>query len=98
MRTKGVFMSKCVKIPFGIIAGSFAMAVFFSTIGLILAYAVTFNIAAATSKVVSFLENWWQVLLFAADILFAVIAIASLIMYILKKQYVNSLNGRKEDE
>lgn len=85
---------KTKKIPFGIIAGACAMVVFFSTVGLIIAYAVTSGIAGQTMRTVSFLENWWQALMFAADIVAALITVASLVMYILKRIYV----GRQEQE
>ncbi len=83
------FVLKTKKIPFGIISGAFGMVVFFATVGLALAYVVNYGIAAATSKTVTFLDSWWQVLLFIVDIISVIIALSSLVMYILKKVYVN---------
>ncbi len=83
---------KTKRIPFGIIAGAFGMVVFFATAGLIIAYLVNAGIAEQTARTVTFLDNWYQVLLFVADIIAAIVAAASLVMYILKKIYV----GRAE--
>lgn len=85
---------KTKKVPFGIISGACAMVVFFSTVGLIIAYAVTSGIAGQTMRTVSFLENWWQGLMFAADIIAALVAVASLVMYVLKRVYI----GREEEK
>lgn len=82
------FFQKAKKCPFGIICGGCAIFVFFATLGLIIGYAVSAGIAAQTSKVVSFVEEWWQKLLFSFDIVFALAGIAAFVFYVLKNVYV----------
>lgn len=82
------FFRKTKKCPYGIICGGCAIFVFFATIGLIVAYAVSAGIAAQTSKTVSFVEEWWQKLLFSFDIIFALTCVAAFVFYVLKKVYV----------
>ena len=87
------------KIPFGIISGAFGMVAFFATVGLIIGYLVVAGIAGQTMRTVSFFENWWQVLIFVADLISVIIAVGSLVMYILKKVYTNRAeNAEVENE
>ena len=88
-----MLVSKTRRVPFGIIAGAFGMVVFFATAGLIIAYLVNAGIAEQTARTVTFLDNWYQVVLFVADIIAAIVAGFSLVMYILKKIYA----GRTEE-
>lgn len=78
-------VKKFRRVPFGILAGAFGMVVFFATVGLVVAYVVNAGIAGQTARTVTFLDNWYQVLLFVVDIIAAVIAAASLAGYIVKK-------------
>ena len=55
---------------------------------MIVAYVVSAGIAAQTSKVVSFVEEWWQKLLFSFDIIIALVCVAAFVFYVLKKVYV----------
>lgn len=80
---------KTKRVPFGILAGAFGMVVFFATVGLVIAYLVNAGIAEQTARTVTFLDNWYQVLLFVADIIAAIVAAGSLVMYILKKRYID---------
>ena len=81
-------VKKFRRVPFGILAGAFGMVVFFATVGLVVAYLVNSGIAGQTARTVTFLDNWYQALLFVVDIISALIAAASLAMYIVKKVYV----------
>lgn len=93
------FILKTKKIPFGIISGAFGMVVFFATVGLIIGYLVVAGIAGQTMRTVSIFENWWQVLIFVVDLISAIIAVGSLVMYILKKVYTNRAeNAEVENE
>lgn len=93
------FVLKTKKIPFGIISGAFGMVVFFATVGLIIGYLVVAGIAGQTMRTVSIFENWWQVLIFVVDLISAIIAVGSLVMYILKKVYTNRAeNAEVENE
>lgn len=76
------------KFPYGIICGGCAMFVFFATAGLIVSYVVFSGIAAQTSDRVAFLEYGWQTALFVFDIIFAIIAAATFVLYILKKKKI----------
>lgn len=82
-------VKKFRRVPFGILAGAFGMVVFFATVGLVVAYLVNSGIAGQTARTVTFLDNWYQVLLFVVDLISAVIAAASLVMYILKKVFMH---------
>lgn len=90
------FILRTKKGPFGIIAGACAMVVFFATVGLIVAYAVTSGIAKQTSDTVSFVQEWWQLLIFIVDIIAALIAVVSLVMYVLKKIYIGKQKQAEE--
>ena len=93
------FILKTKKIPFGIISGAFGMVVFFATVGFIIGYLVVAGIANQTMRTVSIFENWWQVLIFVVDLISAIIAVGSLVMYILKKVYTNRAeNAEVENE
>ena len=93
------FILKTKKIPIGIISGAFGMVAFFATVGLIIGYLVVAGIAGQTMRTASFFENWWQVLIFVADLISVIIAVGSLVMYILKKVYTNRAeNAEVENE
>lgn len=74
------------KLPWGIIAAVCGMLVFFLTLGTIGVYILLNGIAAQTNEVASFFGEWYQVLMFVFDILFALGAIGALTMYILKER------------
>ena len=82
--------------PFGIIAGSCAIVVFFATVGFVVAHLVLSGIAGATNSTSSMFENWWQVLLFVADLLFLVATLASLAMFIIR--VVLNKRAEKDDK
>ncbi len=73
------------KLPWGIFAGVLFVLVFYITIGIVAAYLILNGIAGATSGSITLFTNWWQSLLFAADIVFGVLLIGCFVMFILKK-------------
>lgn len=76
------------KLPYGIICGGCAMFVFYATAGLIISYVVFAGIASQTADKVAFLEYGWQTALFVFDIIFAIVMIATLVAFILKKHKI----------
>ena len=86
------------RLPYGIISGACAMAVFFATAGLVVSYIVFSGIAAQTSDTVSFLEYGWQVALLVADIICAVVMIASFVAFILKSKKIIFADKKTEVE
>lgn len=56
---------------------------------------ITFRHPMRTASV---FENWWQVLIFVADVIAAVIAAGSLVMYILKKKYLSRAEETEVDD
>ncbi len=74
------------KVPYGIIASVCAMITFFATAGLILAYFILNGVAAETGDTVSFLADWWQIVLFVADLLSAIAAVACLVLFLLRRR------------
>lgn len=85
-------------LPYGIICGACAMVVFFATAGLVVSYIVFSGIAAQTSDTVSFLEYGWQVALLVADIICAVVMIASFVAFILKSKKIIFADKKTEVE
>lgn len=81
---EGVLLRVANAAPYGIIAGACAIVVFFATVGIIVAYFVLGGIAGATGATVTIFDNWWQVLLFVADIIFFVGFIASLALFVIR--------------
>ena len=71
------------KIPWGILAGICAIVVFFATIGTVAAFIVLNSIAGQTNTTATMFDEWWQTLLFVADIVFVLGFAGSLTMYIL---------------
>lgn len=72
------------KVPWGILSGVFAGLVFYLTVGVVAAYLVLNGIAGATSGSVTLFSNWWQTVLFIADVVFGLGFLASIVMFILK--------------
>lgn len=72
------------KIPWNILAGAFAIAVFYTTAGIIAAYIVLNGIAGATGDKITIFHEWWQTLLFLADIIFVIGLAGSVVMAVLK--------------
>lgn len=67
------------KVPWGILAGAFAIATFYLTFGVIVAYLVVDSIAAATSTRATLFSEWWLGLLFIADVICAIAMVGSFV-------------------
>lgn len=74
------------KVPWGIIAGICAMAVFFTTVGVIAAFIVLNSIAGQTGSSTTLFGEWYQTVLFIADILFFAGLIASAVLWFVKRK------------
>lgn len=66
--------------------GVCAMFVFFLTIGTIAVYMLLNGVAAQTNDTASFFGEWYQVLMFVFDIVFALGFAGSLTMFILREK------------
>ena len=74
------------KLPWGIIMGVCAMLVFFLTVVTIAVYMLLNGVAAQTNDTASFFGEWYQVLMFVFDIVFALGFAGSLTMFILREK------------
>ena len=75
---------KLRKLPWGIFAGSLAIAIFFCTLALVVTYMVDSGVAAQTSESVTLFEEWYRVLLFVVDVIAAAGFIGSLALWIMR--------------
>ncbi len=66
--------------------GVCAMLVFFLTVGTIAVYMLLNGVAAQTNDTASFFGEWYQVLMFVFDIVFALGFAGSLTMFILREK------------
>ena len=69
------------KFPWGVFAWIFAEITFFLTLGVAVAYVILNAIAGATSGGITLFTNWWQTLLFVADVLMAVACLFCIVKY-----------------
>ena len=83
------------KLPWGIFAGVCAMAVFFATVGVIAAFIVLNSIAGQTNTTATLFDEWYQTVLFIADIIFAMGLIGSVVMYVLKAKANKRFGGNR---
>lgn len=73
------------KIPWGVLAWVCVEIVFFLTVGIVVAFLILDAVAGATSGGVTIFTNWWQTLLFIADLIFLAGLIVCATMYILTR-------------
>ncbi|MCI8613179.1 MAG: hypothetical protein HFE48_05750 [Clostridia bacterium] len=73
------------KIPFSILAGVCAMLTFFGVAAFIAAHIYLNGVAAQTGETVSMFANWWQTLLFVADIVFVAGLISCSVFAVIRK-------------
>lgn len=59
----------CKKFPWGMIAGSCSIAIFYLTAAIILVYVIFSGIAAATNETTTIFATWWQTLMFVVDVI-----------------------------
>ena len=79
------------KLPWGIFASICGQLTLYLAIGTIVSYVILNKIANQTNDTASLFGTWWQVLMFAAAIVFALGAAFCLVMFVLKKK----ANGEK---
>ena len=82
------------KTAWGILAGVFAIGVFYLSLGVIASYIVLDAIAGATNTDATLFDQWWQVLLLGADIVCIFGFVISLIARIFIKPKA-AVRGRK---
>lgn len=73
------------KIPWGIVVGICAIAVFYLTVGMIVAFVILGAVAGQTNTDATLFDNWWQTLIFVLDIIAIFGLGGSLTMFILGK-------------
>lgn len=73
------------KIPWGVLAWIFGIFVFYLTLGVWGAQFVFAQVNGQTGQIATIFDSWWQVLMFVADILCALLFAGSLGAYIWKK-------------
>lgn len=72
------------KLPWGIFAGISAMAVFFAAAGAIAAFIILDSIAGETNTSATLFDEWYQIVLFVAGIVFAIGLIVSVTMCVIR--------------
>ena len=68
------------KVPWNLLAWICLEVAFFLTFGIVVAFLILNGIAGATSGSITIFTNWWQTLLFVADVLFVGGAVACFVM------------------
>ena len=71
------------------LAGALAIVVFYLTAAIVFAYVILEAMARATNTHATLFDNWWQTLLFVADILFVGGAVACFVMHFRTKKAAN---------
>ena len=74
------------KFPWGVFAWIFAEIAFFLTLGVVAAYVILNAIAGATSGGITLFTNWWQTLLFVADVLMVGACLFCIVKYTANKK------------
>ncbi len=74
------------KLPWGIIAGICAIIAFFAIAGTVAAFIILNSIAGQTHTEASLFGEWYQILLFAIDIIALLGLVGSVIMYVLRRK------------
>lgn len=72
------------KLPWGIFAGISAMVVFFTTVGTIAAFIILDSIARETNTSATMFDEWYQIVLIVASIVFTIGFIVSVTMCVIK--------------
>ena len=73
------------KVPWGILAGAFAIATFYLTFGVIVSYLIVDSIAMQTNVHATLFTEWWLGLMFIADIACAAATLGSFVARIIIK-------------
>lgn len=80
------------KLPWGIIAGICAIIAFFAIAGTVAAFIILNSIAGQTHTEASLFDEWYQIVLFAVDIIASLGLAGSVVMYVLRRE-LNSEKG-----
>ena len=80
------------KIRWGLAAGICAIAVFYLTAGVIVAFVILNAVAAQTNTAATLFDNWWQTLIFVCDLAFIIGLCGSVAMFVLGKVKGKSKN------
>lgn len=83
------------KLHWGLFAWICLEVAFFLTFGIVVAFLILNGIAGATSGSITIFTNWWQTLLFIADVLFVGGAVACFVMKHLAKKKPDALEENK---
>lgn len=73
------------KIPWGVLSWIFGILVFYLTLGVWGVQFVFAQINGQTGQIATIFDSWWQVLMFVADIICALLFVSSLGAFIWKK-------------
>ena len=76
------------KTKWNIVTGVSAMLVFFLTLAIVLVRVIMGAIAAQTHEAFTLFTNWWQTLMFVADVIIFVILVFSIVMLVLRHKPV----------
>lgn len=76
------------KTKWNIVTGVSAMLVFFLTLAIVLVRIIMGAIAAQTHEAFTLFTNWWQTLMFVADVIIFVILVFSVVMLVLRHKPV----------
>ncbi len=75
-----------IKVPYGALAGVCGVLAFYLTAAVVASFQVLDRIEAETNNHASLFGNWWQTLLFVADILFACGMIAFIVLAVIGRK------------
>jgi hypothetical protein len=78
------------KIPWGVIAGSCGIFIFYDSLAITILYIVFKQIMAQTTQEATLFDTWYQTLMFILDIIVVLVLVVSLIFYFLKKEKKNN--------
>lgn len=67
------------KVPWGVLAGAFAIATFYLTFGVIVSYLIVDSIAMQTNVHATLFTEWWLGLMFIVDVICAVGMVGSFV-------------------
>lgn len=82
------------KIPWGVFCWICAEIVFFLTLGVVVAFVILNAVAGATSGGITLFTNWWQTLLFVADLIFLCLLAVCFAMFVRRK--IITRKGKEE--
>ena len=77
------------KIPWGIISGASAIAVFYATVAIVVLYLVFSGVKGQTNEKASLFDEWYQVLLFIVDVVAVILMVGAAVMSVLGKRLKN---------